>query len=149
MNYLRGFECKEGQKLFDKTILVIGASADKDVAGIVSELQLLFSHAIVTRSQHPRSMETGRIAAELVKYGFKPRITQDVPQALAAALSIAGEETGVHHRLAVRRRGKRTAKPGRKAVAEPSSSHLVVRASSGSILPSIFSIAMLWLQSPQ
>ena len=37
-------------------------------------------------------MQADRIAAEFGKYGIKARITQTVPQALAEALSIAGDK---------------------------------------------------------
>jgi len=91
-NYLKGFEGGKGGKLFNRTILVIGASADKDIAGIASELHLLFNEVIVTRSRHPRAMEPGCIAAEFGKYGLEARITETVSQALSKALSAAGEK---------------------------------------------------------
>jgi len=41
---------------FDRLILIIGASSDKDIAGIAGELASLTSFAIVTRSRHPRAV---------------------------------------------------------------------------------------------
>ncbi len=82
---------KKDTKPFDRAILVIGASSDKDIAGIVSELFLLFNEVIVTRSRHPRAMATNSIVAEFRKYGLKPHIAESVPEAVSLALSQTGE----------------------------------------------------------
>ena len=82
---------KKNSKPFDKAILVIGASADKDIAGIVSELFLLFNEVIVTRSRHPRSMATDTIVTEFRKYGLGTHVTESVSEALSQALSLVGE----------------------------------------------------------
>ncbi len=91
-NYIKGGgNYKKNGKPFDQAILVIGASSDKDIAGIVSELYLLFNVVIVTRSRHPRAMATAPIAAEFRKYGLKARVTETVPEALSMAHAIAGK----------------------------------------------------------
>ncbi|MFH1663028.1 MAG: folylpolyglutamate synthase/dihydrofolate synthase family protein [Chloroflexota bacterium] len=82
---------EKGSKPFGRAILVIGASADKDIAGIVSELFLLFNEVIVTRSRHPRSMKTDTIVAEFRKYGLEPLAAESVPEAVSLAVSKAGE----------------------------------------------------------
>jgi dihydrofolate synthase/folylpolyglutamate synthase len=82
---------KKNSKPFDRAILVIGASVDKDIAGIVSELFLLFNEVIVTRSRHPRSMATDTIVTEFRKYGLGTHVTGSVPEALSQALSLVGE----------------------------------------------------------
>ncbi|HEX74886.1 MAG TPA: bifunctional folylpolyglutamate synthase/dihydrofolate synthase [Dehalococcoidia bacterium] len=74
-----------------QAILVIGASLDKDIAGIVSELVPLFDKVIVTHSRHPRAMAPVSIVAEFTKYGVKPKVVDDVAQALSLALTLAGE----------------------------------------------------------
>lgn len=84
-----GFE--EKSKPFDRAILVIGASLDKDIGGIVSELFPLFNEAIVTRSRHPRAMVATSIMAEFRKYGLEPHIAESVAQAVSLALSRAGK----------------------------------------------------------
>ncbi|UCE97534.1 MAG: bifunctional folylpolyglutamate synthase/dihydrofolate synthase [Dehalococcoidia bacterium] len=76
---------------FNRAILIIGVSADKDIASIVSELFLLFNRVIATRSQHPRAMAPNSIAAEFGKYGFEANVTDSVPEAISLALSEAGE----------------------------------------------------------
>ncbi len=74
-----------------QAILVIGASLDKDIAGIVSELVPLFDKVIVTQSRHPRAMAPAPIVAEFTKHGVEPKVVDDVAQALSLALTLAGE----------------------------------------------------------
>ena len=76
---------------FDQAIVVIGSSCDKDMPGIVSELVSLFDKVIVTRSQHPRAMAPELISAELARYRIETQVSDDVPSALAQALSLAGD----------------------------------------------------------
>ena len=57
-----------GGRFFDRAILVIGASSDKDISGIASELSSLFDLVIATRSRHPRAMATAPIMTEFSKH---------------------------------------------------------------------------------
>jgi dihydrofolate synthase/folylpolyglutamate synthase len=82
---------KTNKDPFNKAILIIGVSADKDIAGIVSELCLLFNKVIITRSRHPRAMATGSIATEFGKYELEVDVTQSVSEAISLAFSEAGE----------------------------------------------------------
>jgi dihydrofolate synthase/folylpolyglutamate synthase len=75
---------------FDRAILVIGASDDKDVAGVVSELVPLFSEVIVTRTCHPRAMAPPSIVAEFSRHGIEAQVAEAIPEALSLALNIAG-----------------------------------------------------------
>ncbi|MFC1921354.1 bifunctional folylpolyglutamate synthase/dihydrofolate synthase [Chloroflexota bacterium] len=77
---------------FDRGVLIIGASNDKDIAGMVSELVPVFDRAIITRSIHPRAMVTDIIVAEFKKYGVEAQVTDDVINALPLALDMAGEK---------------------------------------------------------
>jgi dihydrofolate synthase/folylpolyglutamate synthase len=77
---------------FERAILVIGASEDKDIAGIVSELYSIFDKVIVTRSRHPRAMAPELLAAEFARRGVEAQIAEDVPSALPQALALAGEK---------------------------------------------------------
>jgi len=72
---------------FDRAVLVMGASSDKDVASIVSELYPLFDEVIVTRSRHPRAMAPALLKAEFAKHGIEARVGDDVPTALSLALA--------------------------------------------------------------
>ncbi len=77
---------------FDGGVLIMGASADKDVAGMVSELVPLFDRVIITRSIHPRSMPVDSIVAEFTGRGVEVRETDDVSTALPLAMSMVGEK---------------------------------------------------------
>jgi len=76
---------------FERAILVMGASGDKNIAAVIAELAPIFDEVIVTRSRHPRAMAPALLAAEFSRHGKKARIAEDVPAALSQALSRAGE----------------------------------------------------------
>jgi len=76
---------------FDRAILVIGVSLDKDVAGIASELFPLFDRIIVTRSRHPRAMAPTLLKDEFTKHGVETQVVETVPEALSKALALAGD----------------------------------------------------------
>lgn len=76
---------------YDKAILIIGLSGDKNLGGIVNELAPLFSEVIATRSIHPRAMLTAPIAAEFRKHGITAKQTEDISLALPMALKMAGK----------------------------------------------------------
>ena len=77
---------------FDKAILVIGVSDDKDIAGIVSQLAPRFDKAIATRSRHPRAMEPALLEAEFVRQGVETEVVADVPTALSRAVSLVDDK---------------------------------------------------------
>jgi len=77
---------------FDRAILIIGVSFDKDIAGIVSELVPLFDKVIATRSIHPRAMPTASVVAEFSRHGVEAAATEDISIALPLALTLAGEK---------------------------------------------------------
>ena len=77
---------------FSRVILIIGASDDKDVAGVVSELAPIADKVIVTRSHHPRPMAPAAIVAEFAKYGVEAQVADNVPSALTEALGLAAGE---------------------------------------------------------
>jgi dihydrofolate synthase/folylpolyglutamate synthase len=77
---------------FERAILVMGASDDKNIVGVVAELAPIFDRVIVTRSRHPRAMAPAPLAAEFNRHGIKARIADDVPSALSRALSLVGDK---------------------------------------------------------
>jgi dihydrofolate synthase/folylpolyglutamate synthase len=77
---------------YDKAILILGLSSDKDVQGIVSELAPAFDKVIATRSIHPRAMVTEPIVAEFRKHNIEAQQTDDISIALPMALKMAGEK---------------------------------------------------------
>ncbi len=77
---------------FDRAILIIGVSSDKDIAGIVTELVPLFDKVIATHSTHPRAMATADVVAEFKRHGVEALAAEDISTALPLALSLAGEK---------------------------------------------------------
>ncbi len=75
-----------------QAILIIGASSDKDIAGISLPLATFFNHIIVTHAHHPRAMETSRIVSEFTKLGKVTEVTPDIPTALSRGLELAGSD---------------------------------------------------------
>ena len=75
---------------FDRAILIIGVSADKDLGGIISELAPMFNTVIATHSTHPRAMPTALVAAEIKRQGVECLMSEDISTALPLALSLAG-----------------------------------------------------------
>ncbi len=76
---------------FRRAILIMGASADKDVTGVVSELASVFDEVIVTRSDHPRAMNLASLVAEFGKHGMEARAAENIPEALTLARTLAGD----------------------------------------------------------
>jgi dihydrofolate synthase/folylpolyglutamate synthase len=76
---------------FDKAVLIIGSSSDKDISGIVEELTPLFKKVVITRSIHPRSMPADNIVKEFRSRGVDTTVFGNFSEALPAALSMAGE----------------------------------------------------------
>jgi dihydrofolate synthase/folylpolyglutamate synthase len=72
---------------FRRAILIMGASGDKDVSGVVSELMPFFSEVIVTQSKHPRAMAIDQLQAVFKGYGVETQLAATVPEALSLALS--------------------------------------------------------------
>ncbi|MDR9459515.1 MAG: folylpolyglutamate synthase/dihydrofolate synthase family protein [Dehalococcoidia bacterium] len=75
---------------FDRLILILGASSDKDIAGIVGELAPLSGMAIVTRSRHPRALAPELLLEELEKQGVKGELAESVSSAAERAMEMAG-----------------------------------------------------------
>jgi dihydrofolate synthase/folylpolyglutamate synthase len=74
---------------FDRMVLILGVSSDKDVRGIVAELASLASIVIATRSRHPHTAEPTELAAEFWNWGIKLEIAEDVTSAVELALARA------------------------------------------------------------
>ncbi|MFC1995326.1 bifunctional folylpolyglutamate synthase/dihydrofolate synthase [Chloroflexota bacterium] len=76
---------------FERAILIMGASYDKDIADIALALFAFFDRVIVTRSRHPRTMAPQLLKAEFAKYGVTAQMAEDVSAALSQALDLAGD----------------------------------------------------------
>lgn len=77
---------------YDKIFLIFGTSCDKDIPGMVKELVVLSPRVLITQSSHPRAASPSTVAAEFIRWGIKPRIAENMPQALSQTLSVANKE---------------------------------------------------------
>lgn len=77
---------------FDRSILIIGTSADKNSSAMVAEFAPFFDRVITTMSQHPRATDSSQLAAEFDGYGVEVQPTDNVGQAVAEALAQAGKQ---------------------------------------------------------
>lgn len=75
---------------YRRSVLVMGASIDKDIEGIVSELGTYFDRVIVTGSHHPRAMSPKKLKAIFAGHGITVEISADVPEALELATAESG-----------------------------------------------------------
>ncbi len=74
---------------YRRLILIFGAPADKDVAGMLARLVPLAETVIATTANHPRSAAPEELAGMVHSFGRDALITHTVAEALTAALSIA------------------------------------------------------------
>ncbi len=74
---------------FQRLVLIIGVSSDKDIAGIAGELAPLSTVAIATRSRHPRALAPSLLLEELLKHGAYTELTESVAAATRRALALA------------------------------------------------------------
>lgn len=74
---------------FDRAILVLGTSSDKDIAGIVTEAAPLTGEVIICRSRNPRSLEPAVLVSEFSKHGITPQVADSVSAAMKLALEKA------------------------------------------------------------
>ena len=73
-------------------VMIFGASEDKDVLGMFTELLPRVSQLIITHSYHPRAMETDNLAAIAHQFGHRAIIVPDVEKALEKALHLANDQ---------------------------------------------------------
>ncbi len=76
---------------YDRAILVVGVSADKDVAALAAEMEPLprLHQVIACRSQHPRAAAAAQVAAVFQEREMPVTWEEDVPKAMDVALSLA------------------------------------------------------------
>ncbi len=76
-------------------VLVFGASADKDIRGMLTELVPRAQRVIVTRSFHPRAAAPHDLVAEVHRLGRPAQAFDDMGDAMLAALQQASGEAVV------------------------------------------------------
>lgn len=77
---------------FNRAILILGTSADKNTSGIVRELALFFDIVITTTSKHPRASKAKELADEFAGHNVDAMAVEDVSQAVAEALMHAEKD---------------------------------------------------------
>jgi len=76
---------------YQRLILILGFSADKDIRAILRQLLPLAHQVIITRSKHPRAASFELIEEEISALGYKPLPSPNVEEALWQALRSAQE----------------------------------------------------------
>jgi len=76
-------------------ILIFGASADKDISGMLKVLLSKSTYTIVTRSDHPRAAAPSVLADAVARLGKGAEISVNVHKALKRALEILNPGTGL------------------------------------------------------
>ncbi len=76
-------------------VLVFGASEDKDVEGMLTELLPRISLVIATQSIHPRALDAETIKTIAENHQMKAMVIKDVTAAFEEALIRAGDSTAV------------------------------------------------------
>ena len=74
---------------YDRVVLVIGISSDKNLKGIVAELAQMEPLVIATRSRHPRAAPTSTLVEAFRPYGIQAFDSKDSGHALEAAIERA------------------------------------------------------------
>jgi dihydrofolate synthase/folylpolyglutamate synthase len=74
-------------------ILVFGASEDKNVHGMFSELLPRAKHLITTRSTHPRAMDPDELVRIGQQFGKSVKATESIESAIEAAIKLANSES--------------------------------------------------------
>jgi dihydrofolate synthase/folylpolyglutamate synthase len=77
---------------FDKVILIIGMSADKNMSAIVDELAPIADGVIATQSRHPRAASPAAVAGEFSRIGAG--MGMDTADSVAQAIVMAQERAG-------------------------------------------------------
>ncbi|WP_228975133.1 folylpolyglutamate synthase/dihydrofolate synthase family protein [Streptomyces sp. DH12] len=79
---------------FSRLIGVVGASADKDVRGLLEAFEPIFAEVVVTANSTPRAMDPDALAAVAVEVFGEERVVVEprLDDALEAAITLAEEE---------------------------------------------------------
>jgi len=74
---------------YKRCFVIFGTSCDKDISGMVQELESLSNHIIITSSSHPRAASISLLAEKFNSPGVKAMTVGNVMEALSKALSSA------------------------------------------------------------
>lgn len=76
-------------------ILVFGASEDKDIQGMLSELMPLVKELIAVKSFHPRAIDPDILVGMAEAFGQPVHCIEHIPEAMEKALQLAGKDAMV------------------------------------------------------
>jgi dihydrofolate synthase/folylpolyglutamate synthase len=76
-------------------VMVFGASADKDVAGMLQALVPISAYSIVTRAEHPRAMAPIELADVVAGAGGGAEVSVNVRKSLERALTMMDPDNGL------------------------------------------------------
>jgi dihydrofolate synthase/folylpolyglutamate synthase len=76
-------------------VLLYGASADKDIAGVLTVLLPISDYVVVTRSDHPRAAAPTELADIVASVGGGAEISVSVAKALRRALEVMEPQQGL------------------------------------------------------
>ncbi|MCH7997140.1 MAG: bifunctional folylpolyglutamate synthase/dihydrofolate synthase, partial [Chloroflexi bacterium] len=77
---------------FNKAVLIIGVSSDKNIEDIAMELLPMASSVIVTTSRHPRAARPGDIVSAFSRPDIMVETSRGVKEALKRAYELAGPQ---------------------------------------------------------
>ena len=83
-------ECLKEYFSCDRAFLIVGTSADKDVAGLAEELAPIAERVLATRARNPRAMAPEQVAAAFRDLGVETVIRPEVGEAVEEAMAAAG-----------------------------------------------------------
>ncbi|MBI5296574.1 MAG: bifunctional folylpolyglutamate synthase/dihydrofolate synthase [Chloroflexi bacterium] len=78
-----------------KVYLIFGASEDKNIPGMFREMQPKIERLIVTRANHPRALEPGKIQGLADQAGVQSEAVTPVEAALARALELSEKDGSI------------------------------------------------------
>ncbi|MBN1954040.1 MAG: bifunctional folylpolyglutamate synthase/dihydrofolate synthase [Anaerolineae bacterium] len=76
-------------------VLVFGASADKDIAGMLQGMMPVVDYLIVARSDHPRAAAPVSLADVAASVGWGAEVAVSLPRAMQRALLVANADDGI------------------------------------------------------
>jgi len=76
-------------------VMVFGASADKDIAGMLKALVPISEYTIVTRADHPRAMAPIELADVVADVGGGAEVSLNVSKSLDRALAMMDPDNGL------------------------------------------------------
>ncbi|MGD9001416.1 MAG: folylpolyglutamate synthase/dihydrofolate synthase family protein [Anaerolineae bacterium] len=76
-------------------VMVFGASADKDIAGMLEALVPISDYTIVTRADHPRAMAPIELADVVAEVGGGAEVSLNVSKSLERALAMMDPDNGL------------------------------------------------------